>query len=340
MQLKAIDVAIGMAFLYLLLTFLASAVVELVSNIRNWRSQILYFALEKMLEGNSAVDVKLFYDHPLIQALATNQSGRSWMDLLERGGWKPPGGTASPVAYVPAAIFSGVVLEFIRRSDPGRTTLTPEDEIKAVAKWLNTDAPRSYRHTAAALHAIIENAIATQGNSIQAVKLSIEKWFNDTMDRTSGWYKRRTRGLLILVGLVLALVGNIDSIALAKWLWEGDAARQTVVAAAADYAKANPKLPETGASAPKGDGKSPDILASVKQIVDVDRKVTELGYPMGVERLVANFSSKNLDFFWLAQYILGCIISAIAISMGSPFWFDAMQNLLKLRGSGPKPGVR
>ena len=69
MQLKAIDVAIGMAFLYLLLTFLASAVVELVSNIRNWRSQILYFALEKMLEGNSAVDVKLFYDHLLFKHL-------------------------------------------------------------------------------------------------------------------------------------------------------------------------------------------------------------------------------------------------------------------------------
>lgn len=141
--------------------------------------------------------------------------------------------------------------------------------------------------------------------------------------------------------LLFALLGNIDSIAVARWLWEGDAARQAVVSAAADYMKAHPTLPAEGASASK-DGKSdPALLASVRQIAEVDRKVTELGYPIGMEKLVSKLKAEGgFDPFWFVQYLLGCFMSAIAISMGSPFWFDSMQNLLKLRGSGPKPASR
>ena len=341
MQLKAIDVAIGMAFLYLLLTFVTSAIVELVSNVRNWRSQILYAAMGKMLSGNSTLNVGALYGHSLVQSLATNSSGHTWMDLLEHGGWRPPAKCQSPVAYIPAAVFSAVVLESIRRSGPKRASLSPDDEVKAIVQWLDKEASPHRSKTADALHTVIENAVATQGYSVQAVKLAIEKWFNDTMDRTSGWYKRRTRSLLLVIGLVASLVGNIDSIAVAKWLWQGDTARQAVVFAVADYVKTHPTLPVQPGSAASDSNVQPNMLASIKQIAEVDNKVIELGYPIGVERLVEKFSGKGgFDGFWFLQYLLGCFISAVAISMGSPFWFDAMQNLLKMRSSGPKPGTR
>jgi len=43
---------------------------------------------------------------------------------------------------------------------------------------------------------------------------------------------------------------------------------------------------------------------------------------------------------WILEYLFGGMITAIAISMGSTFWFDAVQSLLKIRGTGPKPSSR
>jgi hypothetical protein len=38
--------------------------------------------------------------------------------------------------------------------------------------------------------------------------------------------------------------------------------------------------------------------------------------------------------------MVGCLVSAVAISMGSSFWFDALQSLIKIKGTGPKPVAR
>jgi len=35
--------------------------------------------------------------------------------------------------------------------------------------------------------------------------------------------------------------------------------------------------------------------------------------------------------------ILGWLITALAISFGAPFWFDLLNRLVDLRGSGKKP---
>jgi len=43
-----------------------------------------------------------------------------------------------------------------------------------------------------------------------------------------------------------------------------------------------------------------------------------LQYPIG-------WRSANWGWPWFFQYVLGSIITAIAISMGSSFWFDALQ---------------
>jgi hypothetical protein len=34
---------------------------------------------------------------------------------------------------------------------------------------------------------------------------------------------------------------------------------------------------------------------------------------------------------------LGCAVTAIAISLGAPFWFDTLQKAVNIRSTGPKP---
>ena len=57
------------------------------------------------------------------------------------------------------------------------------------------------------------------------------------MDRVSGWYKRTTHWIIFWIALVLAVGLNIDTLAIADYLYRHDAAREAVVALAADAAK-------------------------------------------------------------------------------------------------------
>src|SRR5690606_22276134 len=35
--------------------------------------------------------------------------------------------------------------------------------------------------------------------------------------------------------------------------------------------------------------------------------------------------------------LLGCFVTALAISLGAPFWFDLLSLFMRLRGTGKKP---
>src|SRR5207237_1437066 len=67
---------------------------------------------------------------------------------------------------------------------------------------------------------------------------SIEAQYNDATERGSCSYKSRTHWILIGIGLLLAVLMNVDSINIVKVLSHNEELRTTVVAAAENYAKA------------------------------------------------------------------------------------------------------
>jgi hypothetical protein len=345
LPLKAVDVAIGVAFLYLLLTFSASAFVELVSMTLNWRAQMLHDAVENMLENSFLVTLDNIYCNAQVVALYRNDAARSWVDLFEPHGWGR-GKRGTPPSYIPATIFSGAVLEGLMNKALSQHVvdtldLSPLGTVTLIQKLLNAEitagcrcAERSVKEDA--LRSILTTTLATQGQSIQAVRYAIEKWFNDTMDRTSGWYKRRSQACLLMIGLALAFGANLNTIAVARWLWQGDAARQAAITAASKYVNSNPPASQ------KADTKNSNWLQTIPEgtsaarIVDVDQQLSALHYPIGWYSV----SRVGTSIYWILSYVAGALITGLAISMGSTFWFDAVQSLLNLRGTGPKPNSR
>jgi hypothetical protein len=332
-MLKSLDVAIGLAFLFLLVTFVASALVEIISTIRNWRAEMLCGAIGNMLAGSQLMSVTDVYNSPLVTALGQDDAAPSWVDLFKHLGWRPTGMGPQP-SYMPAATFSACVVEHLNRTAPQPTvpspapSPSPDATIQALHRLLAAKVPQDPQKDG--LRSILETTLATQGPSVQAVKLAIEKWYNDTMDRATGWYKRRTQSCLLMIGLLMALGGNIDTIQVGMWLWQGDAARQAVVSAATDYLKNN--QPPAATSNGK-DSLKKAVEEAGAQVITADSKLASLQYPIGWPHVAAHP-------MWFLQYLIGTLITAIAISMGSPFWFDALQSLLKMRGTGPKPGAR
>lgn len=328
--LKSLDVAIGLIFLFLLVTFLASTLLEIISSIRNWRAEMLHGAISNMLPGDlvSAADV---YNDPQIAALGRDNAAPSWVDLFEKIGWaRIVNGQREPQpAYIPAATFSAAVLQALA---PGQ--LTPAATVTAIQAVLTAPLPAGT--TPGALRSVLATALATQGESVQSIKLAIEKWFNDTMDRATGWYKRRTQSTLLMIGLAMALLGNVDAIAVGLWLWRDDAARQAVVAAGTDYAKTIPaKVPSTGDTKTNAEDLAKKLQELGEQLIKTENKLASLQYPIGWP-----VPPDTIGVRWFLQYLVGCLIVAVAVSMGSSFWFDALQSMLKMRSTGPKPGTR
>ena len=84
----------------------------------------------------------------------------------------------------------------------------------------------------------------TSGDCLQALRANIESWFNDSMDRLSGRYKRRAQWTAFVVGLVIAAVLNVDTISISNQLWREPVLRQAINANAtqllAQSGQANP----------------------------------------------------------------------------------------------------
>lgn len=337
-QLKAIDVGIGLAVFYLVLTFGASALVEMISLARNWRGRILWDAIDNMLTGSPLVSVQDVYNNPLIKALGQNREVKSSrIHRLAWYGWEwTDEGKTSRIrrlpSYIPAATFSAAIVEkLIELADP--VVLSPDEAIKWFRTLLRKEAteenPRLSLRSGDALRSILETTLVTQGSSIQSVRFSIEKWFNDAMDRTSGWYKRRTQSSLLAIGLIVAFGANLSTVSLARWAWNGDAARQATLAAADDYLRTYSPADKSGVT---GEGKRLTDMAS--EIVKTDQTLFALGFPVGWNR---SYMQERNAAFWILEYVAGCLLTAFAISMGSTFWFDALESLVNIRGAGPKP---
>src|SRR5882724_9514048 len=213
----AIDVAIGLVFLYLLLALLVTTLQELLASIFSWRAKNLYAAIEDMLaNGKSSPLVQTLYEHPFIQ------------NLVQKGLGRLP-------SYIPSKTFSIALLDVLQEKTNVSTAIGA-DKALAGAKQLVSDLPDgSLKKTLSLLIADAERY--EQDVDKRAIKFSegIEAWFNDRMARAGGWYKRQAQCWSL--GLALAVSGfcNASSIKVAWQLWADASLRAAVVSSAQAY---------------------------------------------------------------------------------------------------------
>jgi hypothetical protein len=280
----AIDVAIGLAFVFALLSLICSSVTELVSQLLGWRAQTLEQGIRNLISDQATRAA--FYRHPLIQSL---------------GNPKASGERAHP-SYLPARLFALVLLDVMTPVQGGQK---PPAKDQAVAGELRT-----------ALRALT----ATTDADLEASRKKVEVWFDDVMDRASGWYKRKAQWVLLAIALVVTGVANADAINLATSLWQSPSLRASMVEAASSYA--------AGAGA-AGDQK--ETLGQLQQRLD---QLTSRGLPLGwaSDKLLSSREPGQ----W-ASKIAGLLLTALAASLGAPFWFDLVNKLVNVRSTGNVP---
>jgi hypothetical protein len=70
-------------------------------------------------------------------------------------------------------------------------------------------------------------------NELQSVQTGVETWFNNSMDRVSGAYKRHTQHVLFFIGLIVAFALNADTVDLWRRLSADPKLREGLAAQAA-----------------------------------------------------------------------------------------------------------
>ena len=295
-----LDVIIGLIFVYLLLSIMCTAANEWVAALTRRRGETLRRGLAQLLAGQpiklptaESTLVNEFYEHPLIKSMIHDKNHPT---------------------YLSPRNFSATLTDIITGEQKNKFEF--QDLLDAVNALPDGEVKKS-------LLALLRRS----DEDLDKARFAIEGWFNDAMDRVSGWYKRRTQLWTIVIAAVLTLVANADTIQITRKLWTDPVLRSAVV----EEAKARAQKPRPTVSVEyqdEDDPTNPTVTRNEGNQIS-DREQRLLG------QLIGWHSGWRSNLNWLTP--LGWVLTILAISMGAPFWFDMLNKIMNVRFAGKSP---
>ncbi len=305
--LTALDVAIGLAFLFFLLSIVCSAIMEAIASVFKLRAKDLERGLRQLLADGQeaketraqiATELRDFFDKPRVRALVDPPR---W--------WRKP----RRPSYIPARVFALTLLDTFAPSTDG----ADNRDILARAR----DSVATIENST--VQTMVADAIAEAQYSVLKFRQAIERSFDEVMDRVSGWYKRRAQLILAAIAVVVAMSVNADSFTIGERLWKDDALRAAVVAQA--------QRQEDATSCKQQDDAEQTPVDRAAECVD---RVEELGLPVGW----TDDTTPDSVAGWLGK-VGGLLVTAFALTLGAPFWFDLLGKFARLRSTGRREGT-
>ncbi len=306
---QVLEVMVGLLLIYLALSVACSGIKEVIGSFFELRSKTLEAAIRNMLHDDSGELTQKLFANPVIAGTA------------------PPGEKPS---YISARNFAVALFEVVAVPDGGAGG-------QVAAGPPAAPSPRTFQDFRASI-ANLPNAKlrktllglvdSSQGN-IEAAQKKVENWFDDTMQRVSGWYKRTAQKLIFCVGFVLCLALNADTFVITKELWADQALRSAVVAQASQ--RVEQPLAVNAAANPSPGEPAPNLQTVAAEI----REAQSL--PIGWGRDGQGFKATLAQWPGAPLKLLGLLVTSFAILMGAPFWFDLLNNVMNLRLTGRPP---
>jgi hypothetical protein len=305
---EMLDVLLGVTFIFLLLSLICSAATEAIEIIIKKRAKALQETIVGLLGDQGA---KNLYSHALIQS-------------LQKEGGRPP-------SYIPTHIFVIALLEGVLHRG-ARGTL---EELERTIDALPPHAAR--------LKQSLQALLAAADGNLDRFQAGIEGWFNASMDRLSGWYKRRTQVIIFCLGLVFAAAFNIDTIQVVNQLSRDDALRAALVSAAENAQRTGVPPGSDAGSAEERFQTQMTVLGNLglplgwspKQKQDTSKQ----GASPPKKATLADIRQPPETFMGWVLKVLGLLLTGLAVSLGAPFWFDILNKIVVVR-STVSPGEK
>ena len=334
-----LDVAIGLSFVYLLLSTICTALTEGITTQNRSRSKFLERGIESLLGKAAKED---FFAHPVIRSFVSTTGDsppRKMMRKMmgasrsEKKTWARADKLPS---YLPGDKFALVAREIAeKKGDDG--------------KLLHQDLTN-------AVNAVLRGAV-TEAEKNKALQV----WYDQVMERVGGWYKRHAQTWVRILAVVVVVVLNADTIHITNVLWSDPTVRQLAVEQAkarlkqpppepvsVEYTDADETLPDEapgeigtpGDSSDKHLGVTEEQWQLLNQLMswDEDKKALK-----ALQASNAGASAWGINWSWLGGVLrrhgLGWFLSMVAVSLGAPFWYGALNRLVNIRNAGA-PGKK
>ncbi len=297
-----LDVVIGLAFTYFLLAVVASAGQELVAQAVSWRAKTL-----KNGVGNLLAD-------PTFEGLA----GRVYSNPLIASLDRP--------SYLRNTRFADSLLHTLSTAQTAG-----EISIETVVQGIDALPDGSAKSQ-------LQILVHQGGNTLEGLRKAVATWYDEGMERLSGVYKRYSQVVLLTLGLGMAVMFNVDTVAMAQTLATNPSIRTAIVASAGAVAGSGAPATTPTDAIKLLDGIEPGIGWSVcwyPSDANPARAATDLPAPCG-QNLGGKWPTGEAWINYLLLRIPGWIFTGLAVMLGAPFWFDLLGKLVNLRATGKK----
>jgi hypothetical protein len=260
-------------------------------------------------------------------------------------------GKPRPPSYIPAENFVGAVLDTIRLKAAQLEGKNPNDYTTALTYSEVRTAVIKCRNAGVSIADGLLPLIDTAEGSFEKAQKNIEAWYDSGMDRVSGWYKRHSRRTLFLIGLIVAVLCNLDTIQITTSFAKSSALRKSLADMATEVVEtkrfANVQLDVSNQQVKVAEEKLSQFAQGLNTLetegLPVGFSCLSMGASQVSQRRLSDIMKgcwhnalNNASGNWLLK-IVGWLITALAVSLGAPFWFDLLNRLVDLRGAGPKP---
>ncbi|WP_421873429.1 hypothetical protein [Marinoscillum sp.] len=248
---------------------------------------------------------------------------------ISRKGRKP--------SYIPPELFADVFLQIIHDQDDTHTTynaLSLEQKIRVTD--LLTNGFKTY----------LLQKISDAKGDVNEGKKAIMDWFDNSMMRIGGTYKKKSQRALLIISLVLVSWANVDTLRIASHLHENPKVAESIANKAALYVQDSTVINYINKLKSQRETPSDSVLTRMQQdyqkLKSLQTEWENHELPISWTNDPWRLSLKQENTWWnhtkgfLAK-LIGLLVSAMAISLGAPFWFEMLNKLVNLRGDGNNP---
>jgi len=284
----ALDVVIGLVFVYLLYSLFATVLAEIIATYLGFRARNLLAAIDRMLTDQETLGEKVMEikknSHSRLLGIAKGSlkfvlDSKLFVVIIElikrlyflivpyKGGltkdffdsaeikYQGKAGLFRTPSYISKESFSKALLD-IFKTGQGATDL---ERIQNYLANLNHDSVTSK---------YILSLLNDAQNDLQKFKILLENWFDRMMDRATGWYKRQIQFVLLVLGFVIATGFNASTFRIVKVLSKDKDARAQMVQLGSAYIQSH--NPPAGNNAKIADQDKLDSLKAMQQQLGKD----------------------------------------------------------------------
>jgi hypothetical protein len=332
-MLKTIDILIGVATVMLLFSMAVTIVTQFVANLMQSRGKNLREGLASLLKqidpnipgavANTIAETLL--RHPLVA-----EAGGKLGEVIHREEFTTLllGLAAGESAATLEPVAKKALDDLLAKNgitDPSGTL----KNIRAASLQLEAASPElanDVRHGMAILQEARSQFVA-----------KVHGWFDQTIDRVSARFTVTARVVTFIASVLIATIIQLDTFMLVNRLSVDDQFRNAAQQGASDLLNATPSPAPAATSAatgttPASTAPTPSSApASSPDTKAVQKKYYDLLSTYGMVALPTDWQTWHDKWKW--SKIPGILLSALLLSMGAPFWYARLQDLIKLRST-------